>query len=368
MRFGKIEYMDWIKKFDLGESDNILDMGNSGMAMPFKSLDEVGIDMAKAPLSGDNFYGYSKLREGIAKRYNVKPEQVLTAQGTSMANFLLLSVKTQSGDTILVETPVYECLPAPAMSLGLNVVPITRKAADGWKIDIEETVSKALETKASVILITNPHNPTGIMESDDTIMELADGVGEHVLIIVDEVYREWIPEDRGKTAALKRPNIVVTSSLTKVWGFGHLRGGWAIAPEKLVDDCYHAYDHMGVLHPFLMDWISTELFNQDSFLDDLRQKHIDQIAEARSAVDNLVSLESVNLTDTIMPGFGAMAFWKFQGIGGDEIANLLLEKGNIFVIPGKFFGDKDYIRFAWTSGIDVVNKAAEKIDHILQNR
>ncbi|MDP8208564.1 MAG: pyridoxal phosphate-dependent aminotransferase [Candidatus Electryonea clarkiae] len=361
MRFKTIPYMEWAKNLHDRLGDNVLDLASSEMPSPAESFEEMGIHIQNAPIGGDNLYGYSRLKTGIAERYGVEPRNVFTTQGSSMANFVLLAALTNQGDNLLVETPVYQCLTASSVSLGLQVHSFARQYSDGWQLDADTIIERAKETKARGIIITNPHNPTGIVCSNRVIEDIADGVGEDVFVMVDEVYSEWFRDRKGCTSALTRTNIFATSSLAKVWGLGSLRCGWLIAPGNIVEKTGKAYDNLGVIQPFLMDWISAEIFENENLLDEIRDKNIKSLATTRKIIDKFLA-ESTKIINTVMAEEGGIGFLEIEGSGSDELEEDWRINRNVSVVPGSFFGDKKRIRVSWTRGEKIVAEAIHRIE------
>lgn len=361
MRFDTILYMEWAKQQAAYHNEDALNLADSGMPPPFALFREAGIELQNAPVSGDNLYGYLPLREAIAGRYSVQPEQVLTSQGTSAANFLLLAVLTGHGDKILVETPVYECLTGPAQSLGLEVIALQRQEENGWAFDPHEAAKKARDENAKGVLISNPHNPSGAFLDDDFITRFAEKIGPERFVIVDEVYREWLDNDRGKTVALKQPNIFVTSSLTKVWGLGHLRSGWAIATEDLVRKCYRAYDHIGVVQPFLMDWVSCRLMEKPGLIDNLRERYVTRLQAGRKLFEQFLYGWVSRQIHAVAPAGGGIAAVRFPGFDGETAVRQLRERYNVLVTPGGFFQLPTHVRLSWTGGEKVLAEALNRI-------
>ena len=97
MRTTQSDYMHWAKfkppaRFALTASE-----------VPHFRLDSLPIDIAGLDLDGASHPRYPPLRDAIARRYGVGPEQVVAADGTSMANFLALAALVTPGDEVLIE-------------------------------------------------------------------------------------------------------------------------------------------------------------------------------------------------------------------------------------------------------------------------
>jgi hypothetical protein len=152
-----------------------------------------------------------------------------------MANHLAFAAVVESGDDVVMETPVYEPLVRVAEYCGARVVPFERHEENGWRIDADD-VRRALTTKTKLVVLANPHNPTGAFDDETTLAEIgrvAERVGARVL--VDEVYLEFLRASGARTAARLSPCLLATSSMTKVFGLDGLRLGWVIAEPALAE-------------------------------------------------------------------------------------------------------------------------------------
>lgn len=366
MRFDRIPYMEWAKTHENKPFPEQVDLANSGMVPLVTTLEELGIDPTGLPLSGPNSYGFPPLLEAIADRYSVQPDQVMVAQGASMANFVLLAALVEPGATVLVETPVYQCMSHPAAALGAKVVSFQRKPEEGWHLNVDEIASLADRHNAAGVFLSNPNNPTGAYDDEAVIAALAEAIGEQRFLIVDEIYREWLEGEEQQTAALIRPNVMITSSLTKVWGLSGLRAGWIIAPEAVIHRANRAYDHMGVNTPFPVDWMMEKIFSDDVALGRLRREAMGRIADARSFVDALLAGPASGRIEAVMPAGGGFAAWKLPGLNGDRVAHDLLAEEGVILTPGSFFGLPDWFRFSWTRGVDVVEEGMTRMGRWLE--
>jgi aspartate/methionine/tyrosine aminotransferase len=353
MFFKTIPYMEYVKTNPAHHMQNVVNLADSTSQPTAHTLQELGIDGNEIPLYGDNMYGLQILKESIAERYGVKAENILTSQGSSMANLLLNSVLLGEGDTILLETPIYECMSYPISSFPVKVEQFERKHEDGWRLPIEEIAEKVKSSNAKVVFLANPHNPSGCYTPEDEIIKLADSIGDSILL-VDEIYREWIPDQGCQSAALKRPNIFITSSITKVWGLGGLRGGWGIASKEVVDKANRAYDHFGIVQPFSSEWLVNEIISKPDLMETLRQKSIAHIKLNRKHIDKFLNGEVGHRISTTMQDSIGFASWQIIGMSGDDVAERLLSEAGVWITPNRFFGDPESIRIAWTRDDDVI--------------
>src|SRR5207237_6750452 len=171
-------YMEWAK-LCCGCRYNL---ATSGM-FSLTSAD-LGIDRQQLEINGPGGYGYEPLLRAIAQRYGVPQESVVSAIGTSMANYLALAATTEPGDEILVEHPAYEPMLSAARYLGLSIAYFQRPAEQNFAIDLAD-LERRLTPRTRVIVITNLHNPSGAFCPESTLREvaaLARRVGAYVLV------------------------------------------------------------------------------------------------------------------------------------------------------------------------------------------
>jgi DNA-binding transcriptional MocR family regulator len=107
----------------------------TGSEVPHFRLDTLPIGIAELDLDGASHPRYAPLRERIARRYDVSVDQMVAADGTSMANFLAMATLIEPGDEVLVEQPTYELLLGAASFLGARIKRFERKTSDAFRLD-----------------------------------------------------------------------------------------------------------------------------------------------------------------------------------------------------------------------------------------
>ncbi|MDQ6760158.1 MAG: pyridoxal phosphate-dependent aminotransferase [Acidobacteriota bacterium] len=340
----KITYMEWVKlrqpaKYEIG--------GSGIVPVHMEELPEAleGLDV-----NDFNLYGYRPLVQQIAHRYEVSPEQVVTTQGCSMANYLACACLLRPGDEVLVEKPAYEPLLAIPKLLGAKVVRFGRPFRAGFAIDMEKLAAK-LTTRTRLIVLTNMHNPTGALTSQEELGELgrlARRVKAHVL--VDEVYMDFLFERRPRSAVHLGPQFVVTSSLTKVYGLDGLRCGWALASPKLATAMWRMQDFFGVNGAIPAEKISVAAFqNIDRFV--ARTRKI--IHSNRPLVDRFMETHCKKLA-WVPPSAGPVCFPRLRSGSATALADRLRSDFKTGIIPGHFFEMPSHFRLGFGgSGVNL---------------
>ncbi len=355
----KIVYMEWVKlkaaaQFELGTS-----------AVPRVELSELPEARDVVGLSDFNLYGYRPLVAQVARRYGVNDNQVLTTQGTSMANYLAYAAVVGAGDEVLIEKPAYEPLLSVAKLLGVGIRRFARPFRQGFQIDMDDLASK-LSRKTKLVVLTNLHNPSGVLASDDVLREigrLAKRVGAFVL--VDEVYLDLMFERRPATAVHLGDNFIVTSSLTKAYGLDGLRCGWALANPKLTEEMWRLQDFFGVNGAIPAEKISTLAFeNLDRFAE--RSRRV--LETNRPIVDEFMARHAEQLA-WVVPDGGPVCFPRLRLLDdATDFAQRLYKDYSTRVIPGRFFEMERHIRVGFgcntetlRGGLECLGQALAKI-------
>jgi aspartate/methionine/tyrosine aminotransferase len=329
-------YMQWAKarqspRFDLATS-NVLGC----------TIDDLEGWRDAISFSGRNDDGYGPLVEGIASRYGVAPAQVATATGTSEANFLVCAALLDAGDVVLVERPVYDPLLAAARMFGADINRFGRIFESGYTLDPDH-VRAAMRPRTKLIVLTNPHNPTGAIVDDDTLLaigRIAEAAGARV--VVDEVYLDAADVTRRPAATLGEV-FITTSSLTKSYGLASLRCGWTLSSAAIAERLRRARDVVDGSGSIVAERLAALAFAQ---LDRLEQR-ARGILEANARTFRTF-IEGRTDLECLMPSGGTVAFPRIRGMSSADIfAHRLLSERETAIVPGRFFEAPAHFRIGF---------------------
>jgi aspartate/methionine/tyrosine aminotransferase len=284
-------------------------------------------------LHGDNDNGYAPLVGAIAARYGVSADTVVTAQGTSGANFLAFAALVKAGDDVLVERPGYDPLMGPPALLGANVTRFDRRFEDGYRLD-PDAVRAAMTRRTRLIVITNAHNPTGVLASDADLDEVGRIAERHgALVLVDEVYLDTAAAGAVRPAAARSPVFVSTNSLTKSYGLAGLRCGWALAHADVAESIRRARDIVDGTGAFPAERLAELAFSQLDRIAARARRLLDANGTAMRAF-----LESRAELEYVQPGAGTVVFPRIREIeDAGAFVERLAREFETDVVPGRFF-------------------------------
>ena len=179
--------------------------------------------------------GDPALRAAISGLYErVSPDDVLVFSGAEEAIFAIHNVLLGPGDHAIVVRPAYQSLAEVARAAGAEVTRVDLREADGWRLDPDE-VRAALQPNTRLILINEPHNPTGSLSDRATFDRLAEIAAESgARLIVDEVYRylEFDPADRLPAGADALATGASIGVMSKSFALAGLRIGWVATRDR----------------------------------------------------------------------------------------------------------------------------------------
>ena len=347
-------YMNWAKtrsvaKYNLATSG----LGNVKLSEIRVSLDDIEIT--------DGGYGYQPLIQSIATRYRVAPEEVVTAAGTTFANHLAMAALIKPGDEVLFEHPAYEPMLALARYLGADVKRFSRRFEDNF---LPEDLEPLITEKTRLIVITNLHNPSGVLIDDSRmreIGEIARRAGARVL--VDEVYMETLFEESPRTSFHLGEEFVVTSSLTKAFGLSGLRCGWILAQRDLAKRMWLLNDLFAATAVHAGERLSVVAMQQLEGIGERAKQLLDRNRQILN--DFLDTREDL---EVVRPEFGTVMFPRVRHGTSESLCDLLRTKYETSVVPGVFFEMPAHFRIGIAGNTDLLLEGLTRLGLALDER
>lgn len=327
------EYMHWAKT----QSGARFNLATSGLAN--LSISELDVSLDDLEITGLTGYGYEPLIQGLSKRYQVDTQNIVTAAGTSFANHLAMAALINPGDEVLIERPTYEPLLALAGYLGAEVRRFDRHYRDGFAIRADE-IEKHVSKRTRLIVLTNFHNPSGVFTDASSLSEIGEiAKAVDARVLVDEVYLEMLFQDSPTSAFHLGPEFVATSSLTKAYGLSGLRCGWIFSEAGLAEQMWRLNDLFAATPVHAGERLSVAALQQ---LGRIASSAKARLATNRERLNRF--LDSRDDLEAIRPEQGSIMFPRVKSGKAEKLFELLREKYDTSVVPGRFFEMPDHFR------------------------
>lgn len=336
---------------------------------------ELGLLIAKNTASNLHQYapmmGLPKLREEIKKMMNkqhqrkISIENILITAGATQAIFTAIQAFVHEGDEVIIVDPAYDCY-APAVELcrGRCVhIPLT----EDFNLDLE-AIQNQISQKTKMLIINNPHNPTGTVFDDQTLKNLTEILDKHpqCLILSDEVY-EFIKYTDDKLSMHQFSS--VHNRLITVSSFGktlHITGwkiGYLTAPDALIKE-------ITKVHQFLV--FSVNHFAQEVLAQYLSDYNLNEISSMYQKKRDLLSSVLTSAKFKLLPCKGTyfqlLDYSEISPLNDIEFTTWMTQEVGVASIPTSVFYNKPtqkkLIRLCFAKNDEILTKAANLLCQI----
>ncbi len=173
------------------------------------------------------------IRKKIGRTFGIPVENIIIGSGSDQIIEMICDSFIDPGDNVVITEPTFSIYEKAALKCGgfSLKVPLS-----GFRQDIRGLVG-AVNKNTKIIFLTNPQNPTGTNITSEELNYVMDNVDSSVLIVIDEAYYEYCPEEaRIDTSGfvMERDNLMILRTFSKIYGLAGLRIGYGIGPLEAV--------------------------------------------------------------------------------------------------------------------------------------
>jgi histidinol-phosphate aminotransferase len=206
---------------------------NEGPFGPFPAAVEA-LERSVADLNRYPDGGAWRLRTALAERLGVSFDEVAVGSGADGLIDLLSQASLDPGDELVCGWPSFATYPIDAAKLGAVAVKVPLR---GDRYDLDAMV-EAVTPRTRLVFVCHPNNPTGTMNTRAELDVFLDRVPGHVLVVIDQAYREYVddpdyPDAIEEYYRAGRP-VAVLRTFSKIYGLAGLRVGYLVAPPAVV--------------------------------------------------------------------------------------------------------------------------------------
>jgi len=174
------------------------------------------------------------LKDKLAESLGVSPEHVAVGNGSNELIRLVAQAILRPGDEVVFAWPSFVVYPMVAQLTGATAVRVP--LADGEVHDLDAML-EAINDRTRMVFLCNPNNPTGTIYEREAFERFMDAVPDHVLVVVDEAYFEYVTNERYPDALQwfdgVRP-LGVLRTFSKIYSLAGLRVGYGVFPPAVV--------------------------------------------------------------------------------------------------------------------------------------
>ncbi len=322
--------------------------------------------------------GLPELREAIAAKtardsgLEVPVNRIIVTNGGKQAVFESINAIVGEGDEVLLPTPAWTSYPEVIKLAGGTTVEVFAGADQGYKVTVEQLeAARTPATKA--MLFVSPSNPTGAVYTAKETRAIGEwALANNVWVIADEIYQNLTYGGVKATSIVEAvpalaDSCILVNGVAKSFAMTGWRVGWMVAPEDVVAGAANLQSHLTS---------NVNNIAQRAALAALTGP-MEPIEEFRVAFDRRRKLMVEELSQ--VPGFRVPtpegAFYVYADVtellGKEydgkqintslELADYILDKVEVAIVPGEAFGPSGYVRLSYALGDEQLVEGVRRI-------
>ncbi len=292
------------------------------------------------------------------------PKNILITVGAKQSLVNALCVTVDPGDEVILLAPYWVSYPEMTKIVHGKVVTVAPPA--GALQPSLDDIQAAVTTRTKVIILNNPNNPSGVVFSPDLVAGLVEYCeANEIFIIMDDIYHQlvygdtpWVPGYQFTEQDINSSYIIVINGISKTYGMTGFRIGWVIAAEALISQMikFQAQITSGV-----------SVVTQEAALGALNeaQAEVDELRDFIKANRDIVMYGLCTLEDVpcVEPegAFYCLPDFSYYNPDSLALADFLLEKAFVAVVPGAAFGMEGHIRISYAGDPEEIAEGIRRI-------
>jgi len=325
--------------------------------------------------------GLPELREAIAAKtlrdsgLAVDPSQVIVTNGGKQAVYQAFATLIDPGDEVLLPTPYWTTYPEAIRLAGGVPVEVFAGADQGYLVSVEQ-LEAAVTERTKLVLFVSPSNPTGAVYPSEQVAAIAAWAEERGLwVISDEIYQNLV-YDGLRAASIVEGNAAVAdrtilvNGVAKSYAMTGWRLGWMVGPTDAIKAASNLQSHLSSNVNNIAQRAAIAALTGPQ--DDIEAMRVAFDRRRRAIVEGLSAIDGVSLP---MPQGAFYVYPDVTGLLGRdwggvtpttslELADLILERAEVAVVPGEAFGPSGYLRLSYALGDDALAEGVARIQRL----
>ena len=347
---------------------------NLSQGFPNFPVDTQLTDIVKE-IAGDSIHQYlpmagyppllEKIGRTIEKSYerNLDPQtEILVTAGATQGIYTTIQAFVSVGQEVIILDPSYDCYePAVILAGGKPVrIPLNPDFSPNWGV-----IESAFSDKTAMIIVNNPHNPSGRILKSDDLDQLETILAKYpkAILLSDEVY-EYITFEEKHISANTRKNLidktVIISSFGKTFHITGWKIGYLVAPEYLMIE-------IKKVHQFLV--FSVNSIAQVALSHYLDKVNVSELGafyqDKRDLFRNLIKDSRFELLPSEGSYFQVASYASISSENDVDFTKRLVTEHGVATIPMSVFNadgrDDKLIRFCYAKDTETLTQAALKL-------
>ena len=174
--------------------------------------------------------GCYRLREKLAEKWQLAPDQFVMGNGSNEILELLGHVFLRPGDEVVMGNPAF--IVYKLVTLLFGATPVELPLVD-HRHDLDR-LADAVTEKTRLVFVPSPNNPTGTANTEDELRAFARRMPDHVIVVFDEAYAEYLESPPDLRPLISEGcKVICLRTFSKIHGLAALRVGYGYACREL---------------------------------------------------------------------------------------------------------------------------------------
>jgi aspartate aminotransferase len=301
-------------------------------------------------------------------------DQILVSCGCKHSLYNLMQALLNPGDEVIIPAPYWVSYPDMAKLAGAETVIIKTNAKGNLKITPEQ-LQAAITNKTRLLILNSPSNPTGVCYSQDELAALGKVLANHpdIIIATDDIYEHILwGQESFKNIVNVCPELydrtVVLNGVSKAYSMTGWRIGYVGGPVSLIN-AMKKIQSQSTSNPTSIAQVAAQaaLEGDQSYIttsNEIFKKRHDYVYEQLNKIEG-VECHASEGTFYVFPDFQDI-IERMENISNDiDLAEYLLENGEVSMVPGSAFGAPGYMRISFATSMENLQKAMERLEKVL---
>jgi aspartate/methionine/tyrosine aminotransferase len=308
--------------------------------------------------------GLPALKTAIADKtrrdsgYEVDPGQVLVTNGGKQAVYEAFATLLDPGDEVLLPAPYWTTYPEAIRLAGGVPVEVLADETQDYLVTVDQLEAARTE-RTKVLLFCSPSNPTGAVYPREQVVAIGTWAAQQGLwVVTDEIY-EHLTYDGAEAVSMPvavpavADNCVVVNGVAKTYAMTGWRVGWMIGPADVIKAATNLQSHATSNVANVSQRAALAAVAGD--LEAVERMRVAFDRRRKLAVSMLNEIGGVVCPDPkgafyVYPQVKALLGREIDGVRPQtsaELAELILDKAQVAVVPGEAFGSPGYVRLSY---------------------
>jgi len=345
------------------------------------------VDAAAEALRDPKNYRYTPaaglpvLREAIAAKtlrdsgLEVSPSQIIVTNGGKQSVYQAFQTVVNPGDEVLLPAPYWTTYPEAIRLADGIPVEVFAGADQEYKVTVEQLEAARTE-RTTVLVFVSPSNPTGAVYTPEETKAIGEWAVEHgIWIISDEIYQNLVYDGTKAVSIVEAvpaaaAQTILVNGVAKTYAMTGWRVGWMVGPADAIKLAGNLQSHLSSNVNNVAQLAAAAALNGPQ----------DEAEQFRQAFDRrrrliVAELSKIDGVEVPTPLGAFYAYPDVRGLLGREwagvtpttsleLADLILDKAEVAVVPGEAFGPSGYLRLSYALGDDALLEGVQRLQRL----